>query len=222
MGRAMLSKSLIQFSVDGQGCVLPLLFDLRPKYVGGNEDNGNLLQKGPCMHYCTQCPQSRSMSPPTHTSARDSYTVMGRSGSVSCGVTAPFFWVLVCTRFFVPSKSLFLQSCVSSSGSMVGLMVTSSKRAYAIPRSTAPRAPTPGESTAGLYLHRRLKHSSVLVSVGSLGPGAHKVWLGLGLERLWCVRGLILNSILPFLPSCWGSSFALGCGVCPQSRYSAA
>ena len=26
-----------------------------------------------------------------------------------------------------------------------------------------------------------LKHSSVLVSVQSLGPGAHKVWLGLGL-----------------------------------------
>ena len=30
---------------------------------------------------------------------------------------------------FVPSKSLFPQSCVSSGGSMVGLMVTSSKRA---------------------------------------------------------------------------------------------
>ena len=33
MGRAMLSKSLIQFSVDGRGCVLSLLFDLRPKMV---------------------------------------------------------------------------------------------------------------------------------------------------------------------------------------------
>ena len=42
---------------------------------------------------------------------------------------------------FVPSKSLFPQSCVSSCVSMVGLMVTYSKRAYAIPRSTAPRAP---------------------------------------------------------------------------------
>ena len=42
---------------------------------------------------------------------------------------------------FVPSKSLFPQSCVSSSSSMVGLMVTSSKRAYAIPRSTVPKAP---------------------------------------------------------------------------------
>ena len=38
MGRAMLSKSLIQFSVDGQDCVPSLLFDLRPNYGGGNED----------------------------------------------------------------------------------------------------------------------------------------------------------------------------------------
>ena len=34
---------------------------------------------------------------------------------------------------FVPSKSLFPQSCVSSAGSMVGLIATSSKRACAIP-----------------------------------------------------------------------------------------
>ena len=35
----------------------------------------------------------------------------------------------------VPSKSLFPQSCISSGSSMLGLMATSSKRAYAIPRS---------------------------------------------------------------------------------------
>ena len=38
----MLSKSLIQFSVDMQGYVPSLLFELRPNYGGGNEDNGNL------------------------------------------------------------------------------------------------------------------------------------------------------------------------------------
>ena len=48
MGGAMLNKSLVQFSVDGQWCVPSLLFDLRPNYGGGNEDNGNLLQKVPC------------------------------------------------------------------------------------------------------------------------------------------------------------------------------
>ena len=43
---------------------------------------------------------------------------------------------------FVPSKFVF-PVCVSSGGSTVGLMVTSSKRAYAISRSAAPRAPVP-------------------------------------------------------------------------------
>ena len=43
--------------------------------------------------------------------------------------------------FFVPSKSLFPQSFVSSGSFMVGLMVTFSKRVYARPRSTALRTP---------------------------------------------------------------------------------
>ena len=47
MGVAMLHKSLIQFSIEEQGCGPSLLFDLRPNYGGGNEDNGELLQKVP-------------------------------------------------------------------------------------------------------------------------------------------------------------------------------
>ena len=79
---------------------------------------------------------------------------------------------------FMLSKSLFPQSCVNSGGCMMELMVTSSKRAYAIPRSTAPRSPAleavhcwpvPPQET--------LKHSSGSVSVGSLGPGVYKVCL---------------------------------------------
>ena len=42
MDGAMLSKSLIGFSVDGQGCVPSLFFDLRPNYDGGNVDNATL------------------------------------------------------------------------------------------------------------------------------------------------------------------------------------
>ena len=89
LDRAMLSKFLIQFSVDGQGCVPSLLFDLRPNYGGGNEDNGNLLQKFPCTHCRPQCPPPCSRPPPTHASAGDSWTLIGKSGSVSYGVTAP-------------------------------------------------------------------------------------------------------------------------------------
>ena len=50
MGRAMLSKSLIQFSVEGWGCVPSLLFDLKPNYGGGNEDNGTSFKRS---HACT-------------------------------------------------------------------------------------------------------------------------------------------------------------------------
>ena len=100
MGRIVFSKSLIQFSVDGWGCVLSLLFDLRANHGGGNEDNGN-LQKVPCRHCCTQCPRPCSSLLLTHTFARDSWTLTGKSGAVSCGVTAPFSWVLVNTRFYL-------------------------------------------------------------------------------------------------------------------------
>ena len=92
MGRVMLSKYLILFSVGGWGCVSSLLFDLRPNYGGGHEDNGDLLQKVPCMHCPTQClwPCSRPLL--THASAGDSWTLTVKFGSVSCGVTAPFSW----------------------------------------------------------------------------------------------------------------------------------
>ena len=52
-------------------------------------------------------------------------------------------------------------------------------------------------------LCRRLKHRSGSVSVGSLCPEAQKV-LFEPPEHLWRVWGLILNAILPLLPSCWG------------------
>ena len=45
VGEAMLSKSLIQFSTDGWGCVPSLYFGLKPHYGRGNGGNGNFLQK---------------------------------------------------------------------------------------------------------------------------------------------------------------------------------
>ena len=107
------------------------------------QDNGDLLQKVPCTHCCSQCPRPCSRPPLTRTSAKDSWTLMGKSGAVSCGVTAPFSWVMVHTRCCLCPARLFPQSSVSSGGSVVGLMATSSERAYATPRSAASRAPVP-------------------------------------------------------------------------------
>ena len=67
-------------------------------------------------------------------------------------------------------------------------------------------------------LEETLKHSSVSVSVGSLGLGVHSLFEPS--ECLWRVWGLILNAISPLLPSC-SDSFALGCGLSPQSCSSA-
>ena len=97
---------------------------------------------------------------------------------------------------FVPSKSLFPQSCVSFGGSMVGLMVTSSKRAYVTPSSAAPRASAPAVVTVDLHLvwvtgdTQTLKGRSGLVSVGS--PGAHKVLFEIS-EHCW-LRGMGFDS----------------------------
>ena len=112
----------------------------------------------------------------------------GKSGSVSCGGTAPFSWVLVHTRFCLcPPKVLFPQSCVSSGDSVVVLMATSSKRAYAVPRSAAPRAlplrqATVIRTSAGDT--QTLKGRSGFISVGS--PGVHNVLFEPS-ECLWWV-----------------------------------
>ena len=56
-------------------------------------------------------------------------------------------------------------------------MATSSKRAYAIPRSAAPRALPLQQFTADPPPQEILRHGSVSISLGPLGPGAHKVCL---------------------------------------------
>ena len=68
--------------------------------VGGKEDNGDLVQKVPCMHCCTQGPQPYSRPLPTHASTGDSWTLIGKSGSVSLGLLllSPGSW---CTQGFV-------------------------------------------------------------------------------------------------------------------------
>ena len=86
-------------------------------------------------------PQPCSRPLLTYASAVDSWASLGPSlvgGNCSFLLGPGAHKVL-----FVPSKSLFPQSYVSSGSSMVGLMVTFSKKAYAIPRSTAPKTSSP-------------------------------------------------------------------------------
>ena len=102
----------------------------------------------------------------------------GKSGPGSRGVTAPFPWVLVLTRFCVCPPRVCSPGLCTFWRLYGGLTETSSKRASAMPRSTAPRGPAPAAGHCRPARPQETpKHSSVSVSVGSLGPGAHKVCL---------------------------------------------
>ena len=68
------------------------------------------------------------------------------------------------------------QSCVSSGSSGVGLITTSSKKAYAIPMSATPRAAVPVAVHCCPYCHRRCSNTVCLSLCGV--PGS------------WCTQGL--------------------------------
>ena len=114
---------------------------------------------------------------------------------------------------FVSAKSLFSQSCVSSGSSMVGLKETSSKRAYVTPKSAAPRASAP---VAGhcwpIPSQETLKQSKACLAPSLWGLLVNTRFC-LSLLSISDVWGLILYAILPLRLSCWGFSFAIGCGV---------
>ena len=106
---------------------------------------------------------------------------------------------------FVPCKSLFPLSCVSSGDSMVGLTATSSKRAYAIPSLLHPE---PCPSRSPLLTHTSTGYTQTQFCLSLCGISGS--WCTQGLfepsEHLWWVWGLILNAILLLLLSCWGFS----------------
>ena len=120
-----------------------MLFDLGPNYGGANEDNGDLLQKVPCMHCSTQCPQPCSRPywcMPLPKTPGPSRASLGQS-LVGSLLLSPGSWCIqdsVCAlpESVFPVLYKFWQFCG-------GLMAISSKSIYAIPRSTAPRAPAP-------------------------------------------------------------------------------
>ena len=107
---------------------------------------------------------------------------------------------------FVPSKSLF-----PSGGSVVGLMATSFKN-LCHTQVCCIQSPCP----CGRPLVTHTSAGDTQTFKGRTDSlygfsGAHKV-LFQPSEHLWQVWGLILNAILPFLPSFWGFSFALDVG----------
>ena len=123
MGGAMLSKYLIPCSVDGWSCVPSLLFTWDQTMVEIMKIMATSFKRS---HALAQCPRPCSRPPLTHASARDSWTLTGKSESVSCGVTAPFSWVLVHTRLclcpprvYFPVLCKFWQVCGGVNGDLL-------------------------------------------------------------------------------------------------------
>ena len=145
-------------------------------------------------------PLNSAAGEPRHSGASLGQSLLGSL------LLSPGSW---CTQGFVCAlEESVSQSYVSSGGSMVGLMATSSKRAYAIPESAAPRALIP---VAGhcwpVPLQETLKQSSGSVSVESLGPDEHRF--------VWALRvslvGMGFHSNCNFAPL----NILLGLLLCP-------
>ena len=122
-------------------------------------------------HACTATLSAPTLHrpPPTYVSTGDSWTLPGKSGSVSCGVTTPFSWVLVSTSFCLcPSRVYFPVLCkswplyggVNGDLLQVGLMPS-------YPSLLQPEPLPLRQSTDDLYLHRR--HSNPVLSQSMWG-----------------------------------------------------
>ena len=156
----MLSKSLIQFSIEEQGCVPSLLFTCDQTTVEVMKIMVT-SSKGPMyrlLHSVLPTLQQATADPRLCWRLLDTHRQVWVS--LLWGHCSFLLGPVVHKVLFVPSKSLFPQFCVSSGSSLVGLMVTSSKRVYAIPRSAGPLPLW--QSTADPYLLRR--HPNTVLS----------------------------------------------------------
>ena len=159
----MLSKSFIQFSVDGRGCFLSLCVTWYQTVVAVIKIMATSLKRSHALlHSVPPTLQQATANPCLHRRLLDTHRQVWVSllwGHCSFLLDPGVHKVL-----FLPSRSLFPQSCVSSGGSM-GLMVTSSKRAYATPRSAIPRAAAPAAGHCWpIPLQETLKHSKAGLS----------------------------------------------------------
>ena len=168
MGGILVSKSLIQFSVDGRSCVPFLLFTwgqtlfevmqiMVISFKRSHECTATLSAPSPAAGHHQAMPL---LETPGHWQASLGQSLVGSL------LLSPGSW---CAQGSVCAlQESISQSCVSSGSSMVGLLVTSSRRAYANPSMLRPEPLSLWQSTAGPYLHRRC--SNTVPSQSLWGP----------------------------------------------------
>ena len=169
------------------------------------------------MQALLHCPQPCSMPLLTHASTGDFWTFTGKSASVSCGVIGPFYWVLVCTGFFLcPSrvccpvlcKFWWLYGGVNGDLLQEGLHHT---------QVCCTQSPCPCGSPLLTHTSTRDAQTQFCHSL----CGVSGSWCTQGLfepsERFWRLWSVTLNAYSPLLPPCWGFS-ALGHRVSSHSH----
>ena len=76
-------------------------------FIGLMVNSKRVYAKGDLSSCCCQCPHPCGELFLTHASTGGTPTLAASFGSVSCGVTAPLLWVLVCIRFCLHPLKLF-------------------------------------------------------------------------------------------------------------------
>ena len=179
-------------------------------YGGDNEDNGDLPEKIPGIYCHSPCPQPCSRPTLTHTFTGDSWTPTGKSTGV--GGPLPFSWVLghkvlMCPpRVYFPVLCKFWQLYSGVNGDLLQEDLCHSHTQSPCPCGRL-------LPTCTFTGHAQTQFCLNLYGI----PGS---WCTQGLfeppECVWQEQSLILNANSPFLPSCWGFSFAFRHGVSPH------
>ena len=172
------------------------------------------------VHCCSQCSRPCSRPLLTHASTADSWTLTGKSGSVSCWslLLPPGCWCAqgsVCAfqEPVSPVLCKFWQLYGGVNGNLLqeGLCHT---------QVCCTQSPCPCGSPLLTRTSTGDTHTQFCLSL----CGVSGSWCTEGFfepsEHLWRECGFILNANLPFLPSCWGFSDP-GHGVSPHSSSSA-
>ena len=185
------------------------------------EVNGDLLQKVPRTHCYTQCPSPtagyRRPTPlpetPGHSRASLGQSLVG-SLLLSPGSWCAQSSVCALQESISPFLTKFWQLYGGVNGDLQqeGLCHT---------QVCCTQSPCPCSRPLLIHAYTGDTQAQFWPSL----CGVSGSWCTQGLlepsKCLWQVWGLILNAISPLLPSFWVFSFALGCGVSPQSRSSA-
>ena len=216
MQALLYSMSLIPWQVSVDPCLCPRLLDThRQVWLSLLWGHCSLLL-GPSAHKVLFV-LSKSLFPRSCVSSVIKSHWPSRSNSLGFSVPFPDLQVrksVAGPRTFITVQELLWDNCSPVCG-LSAQWFCGGAHTPRLPGLLQPEPLSPGQATANPCFCRRKSNTQMQGPqslMGSLDPGAHKVLFEPS-KHLWQLWSLILNVILPLLPSYWGFSFACGRGV---------